>query len=101
MSGLSVRAQTLSLGGAELRIRSSVPLSGLEAGGAGPAGGRPTLQRPQTSRLLPTHCLRLSLLPGVHERESADLLPVPEPDQQELCSCDSSAGWGVEVSAGC
>lgn len=101
MSSLSVRVQALSLGGAaRLRVRSSVPPSGLEARGARPAGGRPTLQRPQTRRLLPTHDLSLSLLPGVHERESADLLPVPEPDQPQLRSGDSSAGRGVEVRKG-
>lgn len=99
MSALSVRAQALSLGGAaRLRLRSSVPPSGLEARGAGPAGGRPTLQRPQTRSLLPTHGLPLSLLPGVHERESADLLPVPEPDQPELRRRDSGAGRRAEVS---
>ena len=99
VSALSVRSQALSLGGAaRLRLRSSVPPSGLEARGAGPAGGRPTLQRPQTRSVLPTHGLPLSLLPGVHERESADLLPVPEPDQPELRRRDSGAGRRAEVS---
>lgn len=99
MSSLSVRFQALSLGGAAgLRLWCSAPTSGLEARGAGPTGGRPILHRLQTRRVLPTHGLPLSLLPGVHERESADLLPVPEPNQPEFCSCDSSAGRGVEVS---
>jgi len=65
---LSVRVQALSVGGAaRLRVRSSVPPLVLETGGAGPAGGRPTLQRPQTRMFLPTLDLLLSLLPGIHE----------------------------------
>lgn len=95
VSGLSVRVQALSPGGAS--VRSSVPPAGPEAGGAGPAGGRPALQRTQTRRLLPTHDLPLSVLPGVHDGESADLLPVPEPDQPELRCRDSGAGRGAQV----
>lgn len=99
MSSLSVRVQALSLGGATgLRLWCSAPTSGLAARRAGPSGGRPVLHRLQTRGVLPTHGLPLCLLPGVHEREFADLLPVPEPDEPEFCSRDSSAGRGVEVS---
>lgn len=100
VSGLPVRVQALSLGGAAgLRVASAVPPpAGLEARRAGPAGGRPTLQRLQTRVLLPTLGLPLSVLPGVHEREPADLLPVPEPDQPQLRGRDPGAGRRAEVS---
>lgn len=99
VSAVSVRVQALSLGGsAWLRLRSTLSPARVEARGEGPAGGRPTLQRPQTCRLLPTNSFPLSLLSGVHDWESADLLPVPEPNQSQLCSCDSGAGRRVEVS---
>lgn len=68
VSAVSVRVQALSLGGsAWLRVRSTLPPARLEARGEGPAGGRPTLQRPQTCRLLPTNSFPLSLLSGVHD----------------------------------
>lgn len=96
--GHAVRVQALSLGGAAgLRLRSSVPACGLEARGEGPTGGLPSLQRSQTRRLLPTHGLCLSVLSGVHEREPADLLRVPKPDEPEFCSGDPGAGRGAEV----
>lgn len=99
VSAVSVRVQALSLGGsAWLRLRSTLSPARVEARGEGPARGRPTLQRPQTCRLLPTNSFSLSLLSGVHDWESADLLPVPEPNQSQLCSCDSGAGRWVEVS---
>lgn len=102
MHGLSVRVQALAVGGAAgLRPRSSVSPSGIEAGGARPAGGRADIQRPQTRKLLPTHGLLLSLLPGVHERDSADLLPVSEPNQSEFCSCDSGPGRRTQVGKNC
>lgn len=96
--GHAVRLQALSLGGsAGLQLRSSVPARVLEARGEGPTGGLPSLQRTQTRGLLPTHGLCLSVLPGVHEREPADLLRVPQPDEPELCSGDSGAGRRAEV----
>lgn len=99
MYGHTVRVQALSLGGAAgLQLRSSLPACVLEARGEGPTGGLPSLQRSQTRRLLPTHGLSVSVLPGVHEREPADLLRVPEPDQPEFCSGDPGAGRGAEVS---
>lgn len=98
MYGDAVRVQALSLGGAAgLQLRSSVPACVLEARGEGPTGGLPSLQRGQTRWLLPTHGLCLSVLPGVHEREPADLLRVPKPDEPEFCSGDSGAGRGAEV----
>lgn len=98
MYGHAVRVQTLSLGGAAgLQLRSSVPARVLEARGEGPTGGLPSLQRSQTGGVLPTHGLCLSVLPGVHEREPADLLRVPKPDEPELCSGDSGAGRRAEV----
>lgn len=100
VSGVPLRLQALSLGGAAgLQRRSALPAAGLlEARRAGPAGGRPALMRAQTRLLLPTHRRRLSLLPGVHEREPADVLPVPEPDQSELRGGHPGAGRRVEVS---
>lgn len=97
--GDSVRVQALSLGGAAgLRVPSPAPPAGPEASWAGPAGGRPPLQRPQTRGLSPTNGPLVSALPGLHEPDSADLLRVSEPDQPELRGCDPGAGRGVEVS---
>lgn len=99
MYGDAVRVQALSLGGAAgLQLRSSVPACVLEGRGEGPTGGLPSPQRSQTRWLLPTHGLCLSVLSGVHEREPADLLRVPKPDEPEFCSGDSGAGRGAEVS---
>lgn len=99
MYGDAVRVQALPLGGAAgLQLRSSVPACVLEGRGEGPTGGLPSLQRSQTRWLLPTHGLCLSVLSGVHEREPADLLRVPQPDEPQFCSGDSGAGRGAEVS---
>lgn len=98
VSGFPVRVQALPLGGAaQLRLRASLAPAELETGGARPAGGRPTLQRLQTRELLPTHGLLVSLLPGVHERDPADLLHVPEPNEPELRSRDPGARRRAEV----
>lgn len=100
VSGVPLRLQALPLGGAAgLQRRSALPAAGLlEARRARPAGGRQTLLCAQTSMLISTHRRRLSVLPGVHEREPADMLPVPEPDQPELRGRHPGAGRRVEVS---
>lgn len=61
---------------------------------AGRAAGGPSSAPAQSS---PTPRVCVFLLPGLHERNPADLLRVSEPDQPELRGGDSGPGWRTAV----